>query len=392
MVERKRIGLSYTYNENWIGGTYYIENLINALNTLPDQEKPHIVLITSNQRDLKTAKKKMDYPYLSFQLGSGESNRIFQFINKVTGRLFKIRFFNQEIKKLDAVFPYYECIQQSAAKKRIYWIPDFQEHFAPGFFSREAIEARVKDHSKIQISSDYLIISSNNAATHFRSLYPSYRVSVNVLPFAVTHPGYKKLEITALLQKFRLPPLYFICPNQFWAHKNQLIVLKAIKILKERGVRIIAAFTGKTDDYRNPAYFKELLDYVEENDLKDHVFFLGFIDRAEQLQLMHNAIAIVQPSLFEGWSTVVEDAKAMNKFIIVSDIDIHHEQLESSRALFFNPDDERDLAAALKQAANSKVIPTLYEDFDYLKNIQDFGRNFMAIAGRAGNPRDKNQI
>ncbi len=45
--------------------------------------------------------------------------------------------------------------------------------------------------------------------------------------------------------------------------------------------------------------------------------FLGFIDRGEQLQLMKNSIAIVQPSLFEGWSTVVEDTKAMQSCNII---------------------------------------------------------------------------
>jgi len=33
---------------------------------------------------------------------------------------------------------------------------------------------------------------------------------------------------------------------------------------------------------------------------------------------LQNAKAIIQPSYFEGWSTVIEDAKALNKYLIVS--------------------------------------------------------------------------
>lgn len=379
MAKRYKVGLSYTYNENWIGGTYYIENLISALDILPDEQKPHIILITNNQRDFKTASNRFSYPYLSFQLGSGERNRLFQLINKISSRLFRARFFNQQIMGMDAVFPYYASVQQSSAQKRIYWIPDFQEHFAPAFFSREAIDARVKDHLQIQASEDHLVVSSNDAAQHFSSLYPRHRVKVHVLPFAVTHPSYRQLDITALLEKFSLPSRYFICPNQFWTHKNQLVVLKALKLLKSRGVQVTIAFTGKTDDYRNPEYFEQLLAYAQDNELGDRVRFLGFIDRQEQLQLMNHAHAVVQPSLFEGWSTVVEDAKAMNKALIVSAISVHREQLPGSSALFFNPLDEAELADVLHSVTDHQTLPGLYDSYDYLINIREFGRKFIAV-------------
>src|ERR1700744_5594021 len=190
MVKRKAIGLSYIYNENWIGGTYYIENLIHALNSLNDDEKPHITLIISGYKKIKVAKSKFTYPYLSFRLDSGEKNVIFQFVNKVNNRLFKKRIFPQQIKNLDAVFPYYQSIQQSAAKKKIYWIPDFQEHFIPEFFNEESVQSRVKSQTEIQTSPFELILSSNNAFGHFKHLYPQHRVRVIVLPFAVSHPQY----------------------------------------------------------------------------------------------------------------------------------------------------------------------------------------------------------
>ena len=80
MVNRKKIGLTYTYNENWIGGTYYIENLVNAFNSLDDKQKPHIVLLTESYEDHKAALQKFNYPYLSFRLASGEANKAFQFL------------------------------------------------------------------------------------------------------------------------------------------------------------------------------------------------------------------------------------------------------------------------------------------------------------------------
>jgi len=379
MADRIRIGMAYTYNENWIAGTYYIENLINALNALDDKDKPNLVIITNRRTDYNTAKNKFNYPYLSFQLGSGESHRVFQFINKISGRLIKKKLFNQKIKGLDAVFPYYKCVQQSLAKNKIYWIADFQEHFVAEFFDQDAIRYRIENQMTIQSSAEKLVLSSEDSLQHFKILYPNHTVRASVMPFAVTHPNYSNLSMSSLLQKHHLPEKYFICPNQFWAHKNQFIVLKAIKILKDKGIDIIVGFTGNTKDFRNPDYFAGLKQFVKKNDIGEQVKFLGFIDRLEQLQLMKHAVAIIQPSLFEGWSTVVEDAKAMNKSLIVSNINVHREQLINSSARFFDPLNEKDLAAALEWANDHPSLPVLYEEYDYKENIKAFGKNFLNI-------------
>ena len=379
MAKRKRIGLSYTYNENWIGGTYYIENLINALNALNDEEKPHIVLLTDSYESFWTAQQKFKYPYISFQLGSGEANKGFQLLNRITNRLFKIRLFSQKIKALDAVFPYYKSEQQSAAKKKIYWVADFQEHFAPEFFSEDDIASRLQNQQEIQASAGHLIVSSNTALGHFKSIFPKHTVKVSVLPFAVAHPPYQDINIKLLLEKYQLPARYFICPNQFWKHKNQLVVLKAVKELKAEGIEITVAFTGNTNDYRNPHYFTEMKAFVEDNNIGNNVKFLGFIDRRDQLQLMNNAIAIIQPSLFEGWSTVVEDAKLMNKFLLVSDIEIHREQLVNSSARFFDPYNVNQLAQLLQQFSEHQSPPLLFENNTYHEFVEKFGRTFLRI-------------
>ena len=41
---------------------------------------------------------------------------------------------------------------------------------------------------------------------------------------------------------------------------------------------------------------------------------------------MRKAMAVIQPSLFEGWSTVVEDARALGKPMILSDFPVQIEQ------------------------------------------------------------------
>ena len=106
------------------------------------------------------------------------------------------------------------------------------------------------------------------------------------------------------------------------------VIEKAIEVLKSQGHQVCVVFTGKEHDDRNPDFFKEITQMVIALDIADCVQLLGFINREDQLCLMKKALAVIQPSLFEGWSTVIEDAKAIQAKVIASDINVHREQLE----------------------------------------------------------------
>jgi glycosyltransferase involved in cell wall biosynthesis len=103
--------------------------------------------------------------------------------------------------------------------------------------------------------------------------------------------------------------------------------------------------------------------------------FLGFIDRREQLLIMKGARAVVQPSLFEGWSTVVEDAKAMNQFVIASDLEVHKEQLQDypANSLFA----KSDYTSLAKKLEEQLINPTVKVVYNYRANILNFAQKFM---------------
>jgi glycosyltransferase involved in cell wall biosynthesis len=55
---------------------------------------------------------------------------------------------------------------------------------------------------------------------------------------------------------------------------------------------------------------------------------------------------VVQPSRFEGWSALIEDAQSIGKPIIASDISIHREQ-DPPDTTFFSENDPESLAATI---------------------------------------------
>ena len=104
----------------------------------------------------------------------------------------------------------------------------------------------------------------------FRSkrFYPQTKGSVVVLQFVSVIDMDKITPYEELKTKYRLHEPYFIVSNQFWQHKNHLVILESLKLLSQKGIKISIVFTGKESDHRSPGYFKRLKDFVEKKSKK----------------------------------------------------------------------------------------------------------------------------
>jgi glycosyltransferase involved in cell wall biosynthesis len=382
MVKRIKVGLIYTNNENWIGGTYYIQNLVYALNYLKDEEKPELFIYTKTENEFLQI-KQTNYPFLirkELVYAQGYLPLLKRIFSKINYYFFNKHLYSKPLfmndLSVDVIFPCDVALVVPSYIKKIYWIPDFQEQKLPFFFSDEQIKFRNQSHYLIAKSKDQVIFSSKDAFNDFKFIEPNFTCKTFVLNFAVTHPDYQDLELDNLIKKYNLSTPFYFAPNQFWKHKNQIVILKAIKLLKDNGINdFIVAFSGKEYDGTNSNYFDSLKNYVKENEISDYVRFLGFIDRKEQLKLMENAKAIIQPSLFEGWSTVVEDAKAMNQFVIASNLKVHVEQMKNN-VTFFNPNESHELSTIMKDilCERNDIVKQNYHE-----NILKFSEDFIKI-------------
>lgn len=378
MAKRKRIGIIYSYDENWIGGTYYYQNLIQSLDLLPDELKPHLVILSEKESSFVSV-KALKYPFISYKIIIEKPSFIVKCRNKILKKLFpqnaipkkKINF------GIDVLFHPSEVKIPNSIKNHLYWIPDFQEVYLPHLFSNDYLEYKRKTQQEILSNDKHILFSSNDACSDFETLYPSAKSKKHVINFSVFHPSFLNIDIDELKNKYKLKDVsYFFSPNQFWKHKNHIVVLNAIKKLKENyDFNFQVFFSGKEYDYRNLTYFEEIKQFVTENNLQDIVKFLGFIDRSEQLCFMKNALAVIQPSLFEGWSSVVEDAKAMNQNLIVSSLNVHKEQL-GNQAYYFNPDDENQLVNQMILFLENKIDTP---EFNYEEQLHLFGGKFMEV-------------
>ncbi len=375
---RKKLGLIFSHNEQWIGGTYYILNLIAALKTLPVDKQPSIIILSKNTNDFLLA-KQTGYPFLQYKNPYLFKRNI---IEKIIDKSFKLTiskyFFDKRIspKNIDALFPATNEYCYQRITNKIFWFADFQHIILPAFFDADEIQNRNNVLQFIAASNNNLVLSSVEAKKNWDALPFKKYCTVNVIPFAVTHPPLIFLDINKILQEYNLQKKYFIICNQFWAHKNHFLVLKAIAEFIKENTEVQFIFTGKQDDYRNPNYFQSIKDFITNNALENFVQLLGLIDRQKQLLLMKHSVAVIQPSLFEGWSTVVEDAKLLGCNLIVSDIAVHKEQLQNYTALYFDTKDVDKLVQHIKYSVSNSLQKNIVT---YSNNVVQFGKSFFDL-------------
>jgi glycosyltransferase involved in cell wall biosynthesis len=380
MAKRFRIGLSFFFNDQTNSGIVnYIYNIIAALKTLPEGEKPKIIVFHNDQSPI-VALKEINYPYISFfNFRDHPSGKLANRFNHLAKRIFKVNFFAKlkYYNKIDCLYPYFDFLDfgMSDAKNKIRWLVDFNNRAFPQHYKDNGKSASEFQSSITARPDVKIVLSSNSLFGELKQYHPNYQCEVKVMPFACTIPELT-IDVNDLLEKFQIDGKFMISPNQFWEHKNQAIILDALRLIKREypALKFKIIFTGSLEVNRGKMAYSDIIKQkIEEYGLEDSVSMLGVLDRKEQLTLMKHAVAIIQPSLYEGWSTLVEEAKALNQFIILSDLPVHREQI-AKNAIFFNPKDAEELSRIIIQRL---ADPMSALSFDYSLNVKKFAQNII---------------
>jgi glycosyltransferase involved in cell wall biosynthesis len=230
------------------------------------------------------------------------------------------------------------------------WIPDFQHVHLPHLFSGDERRVRDEEFRRIACFASRIVVSSRDALGDLREFSPGAEQKARVLSF-VAHfsPEAYQVEPRAVAARYSLPERFVYLPNQFWKHKNHHVALQALSLVKQRHPEAAIVCTGNTNDYRDPLFFGEFLAEIHRRGLRSNFLVLGLLPHAELLPLIRQSVAVLQPSRFEGWSTTVEEVKAVGKPIILSDLPVHREQ-DPPNARYFHPDDAELLADHLREA------------------------------------------
>lgn len=272
-----------------------------------------------------------------------------------------------DVYKIDVVLPI--CLS-SKKYSSVCYLYDCQHKYYPQYFSKLNILLRDYRFKKLCKNSKSIIVNSKNAKDDLMKFYGGRDDTIFNLPFSTLSRDTDAIS-KADIKKYKLPKKYFIVSNQFWKHKSLETVFEALSILKDENYFVI--FTGTMCDTRFPNYIDELTDCAIDLEVEDNIKFLGLIPKLEQLKIMKNAVAVIQPTLFEGGpgGMSVCEAVSMGVRVIASDIPINHElPIEKNYLELFEKKNAKDLSEKMKRFWNSRYKKKINNE-NYIKRFSD---------------------
>lgn len=367
----------------YMGGIYYIKNMVYALSNCDDsQNRFHIYILAAEDcaNEYKHLLSKSNVSLLIYE--NKGIKRIVRELRNFYYRRINKKTINEYldfslVKKLqiDKIYPLYEDFR--VREKGVIWIPDFQYLHYPQFFGGKEICDKMKANQRKMIKdSSAVVLSSYDCYNDFLRQFNDLKEKAIVVPFVSELECEKKDDRS--LEEYELPDRFFIVSNQFYEHKNHITVFRALaELAKKNRNDIKVVFTGQLEDYRNPQYISELKKIIRECGIEQNIQILGLIPRQDQLSMIRKSVAVIQPSLFEGWSTIVEDAKSMHKDIILSNIDVHIEQ-NVENGMYFEKENFVELAEIMEQVWDGDFkFPV--SNYNYKEKAREYGNIFAKV-------------
>ena len=289
--------------------------------------------------------------------------------------------------KLDVVFPARENSVDTLRVPGIGWIPDFQHYTHSEFFTEHDFVSRSVYFNAITERCPLVLLSSECAQHDFVEFFPQHSTKARVARFTSSLWNAKLDECPeGVIDKYHLPQRYALVANQFWLHKNHKILPVALSVARRNGLKVPLVLTGVPADYRDPEnqLVSDLLQDFARRGLADQVHFLGKLPFSDLISVIRCAAVIVQPSMCEGWNTLIEDAKALGRPIICSDIKVHREQAPSALDYFPPQDPERLAEILLNRFPYLESGPRRSEEAEMLEltgmRAGDFGTAILRYA------------
>jgi glycosyltransferase involved in cell wall biosynthesis len=164
-------------------------------------------------------------------------------------------------------------------------------------------------------------------------------------------------------------PPYFLFVGGLSPHKNLKTLLLALRLLLGRhDAKLLLVGDPKADGFLDAD--SELRAIVEKDaKLKSRVAFTGFVDDESLVHLMNGAIALVMPSLLEGFGLPALEAMACGTPVLASSTGALPEVVGEA-GLFFPPTDAAAMAHAMEKVV---ADPALREQLA-CKAVEQAGR------------------
>ena len=293
--------------------------------------------------------KMWNLPLLHVKL----SNLLYRSVSKKLSEENEIVYFPNTV-----IFPYNYSVPTVLS------MHDIQQTHYPEFFKSEEIRDRKISYESSAKNLTFLQASSKFMKDDFlRYFYFLSDNQVVTIPEGVDIDKFRNSRDSKYLyEKYGIPNKFIYYPAQLWFHKNHIVILKALKKIKEKeGLEIPLILTGA--EY---SAAESIFEYVKVNKLK--VYYLGKVPFYDLVSLYQSAKIMVTAVLYESSSLPVLEAAAAGTPIIASATPPNVELSKVLKLHLFNPLDEDEFMNLLLTFWNNEKM--LQEQIEHnIKNI-----------------------
>ena len=219
--------------------------------------------------------------------------------------------------------------------------------------------------AKIVNSRFKLIVSERNTSQkngfNERVRFNLFRIADYIVPNSFSQEKFIKANYSFLNPKVRTitnfvdtnkfipttqkPNNTIVSVGRISPQKNILNYLRAIKLVKDRGLKVRFEWYGDTD---NAEYQKNCVDLIDHLGLEDYFRFYPAVKNI--LPIYQGALALCLPSIYEGFPNVICEAMSCGLPILCSNVCDNPDIVgECINGFLFNPDNIEEMASAINR-------------------------------------------
>ena len=253
-------------------------------------------------------------------------------------------------------------------------IHDLQYRYYPQFFTEEDRRSRERNFRETSRLANKLVCVSEyvrKTVIENSNIEPDRAITIlHQLFHRLKKPSTQ--DVDSILERLGLGGNEFLLyPANFWAHKNHRMLITAFAMFRARhpesNLRLVC--TGALENEKNV-----LQEAVCRMGQKDWIILPGFVTEEEFTAIFASCLALVFPSLYEGFGMPVLEAMALEKPVICSNVTSLPE-VAGDAALYVDPRKPREIANAIERIATDK---------DLRERLVDRGRHRLARSGGPG--------
>lgn len=346
------------------GGFTIQEDIFHALCELETEAKKNLAVISSPRQGIKQKASSSDLSWIGYA-GESFTDKVLAFIVRTfpslrgqikyrsrferTARQAGIEFlWFLSPRPMDVDLPYVATVWDLQHRKQP-WFPEVSEHS-----EWDARERRLEPFLK---RAAFIVTGTQAGKNEVSEFFQIPTARIRSLAHPTPQYAFDARETIDL--PAGIEPGYLFYPAQFWAHKNHVNLLFALKQLREKGIVIPLILTGA--DFGNKKHVEATVDLLG---LQDQVKILGFVDRKTLIGLYQNALALTYVSFFGPENLPPLEAFALDCPVIASKVDGAEEQFADA-ALLVDPADASQIASAIQR---------IYEDEGFRHELIEKGK------------------